>query len=322
MSTVSWFGLPSLSNYRLELMDMLAGTVTRDWALEVLLLQVNPKTTFSLDLHLQDPVFQWQLRLQKQHPKDKLINNQRTIFKKLTKKNWMNRKMITKEVWFLPFDSEDTFLFTFKIIACEFDSNRMKETDRRKKREEFLMFNVLFHVLISTQLLLVSMTLSSVNTPSVEEGIGRKREKLIPKERRHWFRSKSVFETEARLGLYFLSLFIITRNTKWYEIREKRVFKEYIREFFKFFVASSLISKEEKSRETRGCLRHRNIHWLLSQIQLWYMNWYTCIAKEGVAMLLSKVLEKKQDRQHENEMQLLLMLFVCQTEGGEAKKKR
>ena len=52
------------------------------------------------------------------------------------------------------------------------------------------------------------------------------------------------------------------------------------------------------------------------------MNWYTCIAKEGVAMLLSKVLEKKQDRQHENEMQLLLMLFVCQTEGGEAKKKR
>ena len=38
-------------------------------------------------------------------------------------------------------------------------------------------------------------------------------------------------------------------------------------------------------------------------------------------MLLSKVLEKKQDRQHENEMQLLLMLFVCQTEGGEAKKE-
>jgi len=52
------------------------------------------------------------------------------------------------------------------------------------------------------------------------------------------------------------------------------------------------------------------------------MTWYTCIAKEGVAMLLSKVLEKKQDRQHENEMQLLLMLFVCrQKKGGEAKKE-
>jgi len=39
-------------------------------------------------------------------------------------------------------------------------------------------------------------------------------------------------------------------------------------------------------------------------------------------MLLSKVLEKKQDRQHENEMQLLLMLFVCrQKKGGEAKKE-
>jgi hypothetical protein len=50
------------------------------------------------------------------------------------------------------------------------------------------------------------------------------------------------------------------------------------------------------------------------------MTWYTCIAKEGVKMLLSKVLEKKQDRQHENEMQLL-MLFVCKRRRGEAKKE-
>lgn len=38
-------------------------------------------------------------------------------------------------------------------------------------------------------------------------------------------------------------------------------------------------------------------------------------------MLLSKVLEKKQDRQHENEMQLLLMLFVCRKRGGRSKKE-
>jgi hypothetical protein len=41
-------------------------------------------------------------------------------------------------------------------------------------------------------------------------------------------------------------------------------------------------------------------------------------SERGVAMLLSKVLEKKQDRQHENEM---LLLFVCRQKKGEKQKK-